>query len=184
MEQIALHPELNYLTQIVVLLFEDMSQPEGSDTRYCVDLLFSPGVKRCHDGASLSEPTKSTSTSALLKGSPELETKFQASHWVKRLPPIFAKRGLEDNLQSGASFSVPSTRRKLSEPFVSLRSASDSCLMLLSPSAGLIGSGNGSVVLSSSPVSEKEEHEHSSVGEQWLRPPCGCWNETAVSRDV
>ena len=38
-------PELNYLTQIVFLLYEDLSKPEKSDIRYCVYVHFSPGVR-------------------------------------------------------------------------------------------------------------------------------------------
>ena len=49
MESIGNSPELNYMTQIVLLLFEDMSQLEHSDSRYQVDLLFSPGVKGRQD---------------------------------------------------------------------------------------------------------------------------------------
>ncbi len=48
MENLCNVPELNYMTQIVFLLFEDCSQPEDSDLRYCVTIHFSPGV-RCRN---------------------------------------------------------------------------------------------------------------------------------------
>ena len=36
-------PELNYLTQIVIMLYEDTSVDENSDKRFHVELHFSPG---------------------------------------------------------------------------------------------------------------------------------------------
>ena len=38
-------PELNFLSQIVVLLFENESQPEDSSSRYCIHLHIGSGVK-------------------------------------------------------------------------------------------------------------------------------------------
>ena len=62
------------MTQIVFLLFEDLSQPEKSEDRYRVHIHFSPGV-RCRDElAGFSEAKKT---------SPEL---LGRSHLVQRLP--------------------------------------------------------------------------------------------------
>ena len=192
MEQIALHPELNYLTQIVVLLFEDMSQPEGSDTRYCVDLLFSPGVKRCHDVASLSEPTKSASTSSLLKGSPELKRKSLATHWVKRLPPISVKRGLEDDTQASTVSSVLVASHFGPEPHGVPRSLSDSCVTERMPSTGG-RAPTSDVALSCSPDFAPDllvaglDHHHLSgevhgMGRGWL--PCSCQLDGCITNDT
>ena len=52
-------PELNYLTQIVFLLFEDLSKPEKSDLRYRVYVHFSPGV-RTRDERAIPSEAKTT----------------------------------------------------------------------------------------------------------------------------
>ena len=64
-------PELNYMTQIIFLLFEDTSQPENSDLRYCVDILFSPGV-RCRELDHLHDlpDANASPRSSSLEGSP------------------------------------------------------------------------------------------------------------------
>jgi inositol hexakisphosphate/diphosphoinositol-pentakisphosphate kinase len=41
--------ELNYLTQIVIMLYEDPSEEEDSDQRFHVELHFSPGAYGCFD---------------------------------------------------------------------------------------------------------------------------------------
>jgi hypothetical protein len=41
--------ELNYLTQIVIMLYEDPSEDEDSDKRFHVELHFSPGAYGCFD---------------------------------------------------------------------------------------------------------------------------------------
>ena len=130
-ELIGLNPELNYLTQIVILLFEDLSQPEGSDTRYKVDLLFSPGVKRCCQYlAGSSGPLKTSfSSSVLLGSSPDRERKLMGPQWVKRFPPVTTNRD-DDSRRAWPHHrhSPPSTIRRTSLPSFSLRSASDSCI--------------------------------------------------------
>ena len=93
-------PELNYLTQIVFLLFEDTSKPENSDLRYRVNIHFSAGV-RCRDGLA--------ETSDAKKNSPELTGKLVKSPFVKRLPPT----PLETPLGTTSN-----KNRKLSEPFL------------------------------------------------------------------
>jgi inositol-hexakisphosphate/diphosphoinositol-pentakisphosphate 1-kinase len=41
--------ELNYLTQIVIMLYEDPSEEENSERRFHVELHFSPGAYGCFD---------------------------------------------------------------------------------------------------------------------------------------
>lgn len=41
--------ELNYLTQIVIMLYEDSSEEENSEKRFHVELHFSPGAYDCFD---------------------------------------------------------------------------------------------------------------------------------------
>ena len=41
--------ELNYLTQIVIMLYEDSSEEMDSEKRFHVELHFSPGAYGCFD---------------------------------------------------------------------------------------------------------------------------------------
>lgn len=70
-------PELNYITQIIFLLFEDLSQPEKSDLRYSIRIHFSPGV-RCRD--ELTVPGEIHS--------PDLSVKHTPAQFIKRLPVV------------------------------------------------------------------------------------------------
>ena len=75
MEALGKCPELNYMTQIIFMLFEDKSQPQGSLERYRVDIHFSPGVKTqvellTHSRSSVPDmlaPLKTSSPEANLK---------------------------------------------------------------------------------------------------------------------
>jgi hypothetical protein len=49
MESISAIPELNYLTQIVIMLYEDTSVDPQSDKRFHIELHFSPGAYDCLD---------------------------------------------------------------------------------------------------------------------------------------
>ena len=73
MENLRSVPELNYMTQIVFLLFEDCSKPEDSDLRYRVTIHFSPGV-RCRSELLVnpSEVTDGASDSVTPSGSPNI----------------------------------------------------------------------------------------------------------------
>ncbi|CBY31927.1 unnamed protein product, partial [Oikopleura dioica] len=44
--------ELNYMTQIVIMLYEDPTKPADSDERYHIELHFSPGAKSHKDDAN------------------------------------------------------------------------------------------------------------------------------------
>ena len=44
MEYLDTVSELNYLTQIVIMLYEDSSEEENSEKRFHVELHFSPGA--------------------------------------------------------------------------------------------------------------------------------------------
>ncbi|CAF0765321.1 unnamed protein product, partial [Rotaria sordida] len=49
MEHLDTVSELNYLTQIVIMLYEDSSEEEDSERRFHVELHFSPGAYGCFD---------------------------------------------------------------------------------------------------------------------------------------
>ena len=47
MEYVSLVSELNYMTQVVIMLYEDPTKEVSSDERFHVELHFSPGVNCC-----------------------------------------------------------------------------------------------------------------------------------------
>ena len=47
MDYVSLISELNYMTQVVVMLYEDPTKEASSDQRFHVELHFSPGVNCC-----------------------------------------------------------------------------------------------------------------------------------------
>lgn len=47
MEYISMVSELNYMSQVVVMLYEDPTKDPCSDERFHVELHFSPGVNCC-----------------------------------------------------------------------------------------------------------------------------------------
>ena len=47
LEYVSLVSELNYMTQIVIMLYEDPTKESTSDERFHVELHFSPGVNCC-----------------------------------------------------------------------------------------------------------------------------------------
>ena len=47
MEYVSLVSELNYMTQVVIMLYEDPTKDLSSDERFHVELHFSPGVNCC-----------------------------------------------------------------------------------------------------------------------------------------
>ncbi|KAM3838297.1 inositol hexakisphosphate and diphosphoinositol-pentakisphosphate kinase 2-like, partial [Diretmus argenteus] len=49
MDYLAAVTELNYMTQIVIMLYEDNNKDPSSEERFHVELHFSPGVKGCQD---------------------------------------------------------------------------------------------------------------------------------------
>ena len=83
MDTIKKAPELNYMTQIVFMLFEDISKPEDSLDKYHVDIHFSPGIKRRAELGS----TDGGSSTLLKKSSPELPEK-SPQFFVKRRVPV------------------------------------------------------------------------------------------------
>ncbi len=64
------------MTQIVFLLYEDVSKPEGSESRYHVDIHFSPGV-RCGGSASSTKEKQNQEINGQLP-------------FVKRLPAVIS----------------------------------------------------------------------------------------------
>ena len=77
-------PDLNFLSQIVLLLFEDESEPVDSTSRYYVDLHIGSGVKA----------RKQTFN----EGVPFIDGQTHSPSFVKRLPTVPAQRGSETNL--------------------------------------------------------------------------------------
>ncbi|KAF7496306.1 Inositol hexakisphosphate and diphosphoinositol-pentakisphosphate kinase [Sarcoptes scabiei] len=53
MDYISVISELNYLSQIVIMLYEDQTKNPGSDDRFHVELHFSPGVVCCLNQSNL-----------------------------------------------------------------------------------------------------------------------------------
>ncbi|XP_035520446.1 inositol hexakisphosphate and diphosphoinositol-pentakisphosphate kinase 1-like isoform X2 [Morone saxatilis] len=49
MDYLSAVTELNYMTQIVIMLYEDNNKDPSSEERFHVELHFSPGVKGCED---------------------------------------------------------------------------------------------------------------------------------------
>lgn len=130
-------PELNYLTQIIFLLFEDLSQPEKSDHRYRVFIHFSPGVRR-------DELIDETDGKANIKKlSPEMSSRTIQSQIVKRFSgnvpdsqnikrkvsaPLFLK---SSNSVSSETPEIPRSKelvvRRLSEVAPNQRASSSTC---------------------------------------------------------
>ncbi|KAH0620137.1 hypothetical protein JD844_014770 [Phrynosoma platyrhinos] len=52
MDYLSAISELNYMTQIVVMLYEDNNKDPSSEERFHVELHFSPGVKGCEEDSS------------------------------------------------------------------------------------------------------------------------------------
>ncbi|KFO96640.1 Inositol hexakisphosphate and diphosphoinositol-pentakisphosphate kinase 1, partial [Calypte anna] len=50
MDYLSAISELNYMTQIVIMLYEDNNKDPSSEERFHVELHFSPGVKGCEEG--------------------------------------------------------------------------------------------------------------------------------------
>ncbi len=86
LKEINRSPELNYLTQIIFMLFEDTSKDLQAEDRFRVDIHFSPGVKFRQevfvDDSDTISPTNSY-TNMPIKSSPDLP-KYHT--FVKRLP--------------------------------------------------------------------------------------------------
>ena len=131
------------MTQIVIMLFEDVSQPECSEQRYRVEVHFSPGVKGrlelLQKGYKESKEFPlgaSSSTCTVTKSSPDEVSK--SSMWVKRLP-VNLEMLVDDAMRQGnvpslGSKSTPNMSLKNPGPGRSLKSASEGQLpMLRSP---------------------------------------------------
>jgi hypothetical protein len=104
-------PELNYLTQIVIMLYEDTSVDENSDKRFHVELHFSPGsyaefdnqnekltVNKTNENLNNKEETLGQN-SLLKKSLLNLKKSLPISYSVKKLP-ISSKKIINKNLQT------------------------------------------------------------------------------------
>ena len=136
-------PELNYMTQIVFMLFEDMSKPLKSKERFRVDLRFSPGIKSRQEilfpneeESDLNSPNSETDLQK--KSSPDLPfvRRLPAGLSIDQLVNLTKKTGDE-----GTSPKVP-TRRQ------SLESKSESYILKqrIVPSTGVSILGQGKTV--------------------------------------
>lgn len=108
-------PELNYLTQIVIMLYEDTSVDENSDKRFHVELHFSPGSyaefdnqnekttvhKIINENLNNNNNNEETlgQTSLLKKSLLNLKKSLPISYSVKKLP-ISSKKITNKNLQT------------------------------------------------------------------------------------
>ena len=89
-------PELNFLSQIVILLYEDESQPKDSDSRYYIHLHIGSGVKA----------RKQT----LSEGVPFIDDDMNSPpSFVKRLPTLPTNRG-SDSVVVSSTTPPPSSR--------------------------------------------------------------------------
>jgi hypothetical protein len=133
MDTIKKAPELNYMTQIVFMLFEDVNKPEDSLDKYHVDIHFSPGIK------GRAELTSTNGSSTLLKkSSPELPEKLP-QFFVKRLSHISVMGGTE----SGASVTgVPAVITRTKPAGDSLSSSSSSGVATVPPPPAWIHGGD------------------------------------------
>ena len=119
------------MTQIVIMLYEDFSQPLHSEQRYRVEIHFSPGVKGrlellqkgCRQPKDLSLGFSSTD-GAGTKISPDQASK--SPMWVKRLPATLVEGTVrQSNATILGSKSTPTVLRKISDPMIPKRSNSE-----------------------------------------------------------
>ena len=85
-------PDLNFLSQIVLMLFEDESEPADSLSRYYINLHIGSGVK-----------ARKQSLSA---GVPFIDDEIHSPSFVKRLPTVPVQRASESNLTTQSSMGV------------------------------------------------------------------------------
>ena len=123
-------PELNYLTQIVIMLYEDTSVDENSDKRFHVELHFSPGsyaefdnqnekvtVNKTNENLNNKEETLGQN-SLLKKSLLNLKKSSPISYSVKKLP-FSSKKIINKNLQTlvepkeNIIITTPDVERKL-----------------------------------------------------------------------
>ena len=143
MKRVSCSPELSYMTQIVIMLYEDFSQSLDSEQRYRVEIHFSPGVKGrlellqkgCRQQKDLSLGFSSTD-GAGTKISPDQVSK--SPMWVKRLPATLVEGTVrQTNASILGSKSTPVLSRKISEPTISQRSNSEVQLLKKMPQRSL-----------------------------------------------
>uniref|UniRef100_H3ASV2 Inositol hexakisphosphate and diphosphoinositol-pentakisphosphate kinase n=1 Tax=Latimeria chalumnae TaxID=7897 RepID=H3ASV2_LATCH len=94
MDYLSAVSELNYMTQIVIMLYEDNNKDPSSEERFHVELHFSPGVKGCEDeenvpmGFGFRPASSENEEKQTDQGSLEDLTQVQESDEVDRsLPP-------------------------------------------------------------------------------------------------
>lgn len=100
-KRISSMPELNFLSQIVMLLFEDESRPLDSNSRYYVHLHIGCGVKARKQTFS--------------DGVPFIDGETHSPSFVKRLPTMPAHRDSETHVPPQ---SLPGVRKIASYPII------------------------------------------------------------------
>ena len=85
-------PELNFLSQIVLMLFEDESAPADSLSRYYINLHIGSGVKARKQSLNI--------------GMPFIDGEIHSPSFVKRLPTVPVHRASETNIANQTSMGV------------------------------------------------------------------------------
>ena len=143
MKRVSCSPEMSYMTQIGIMLYEDFSQSLDSEQRYRVEIHFSPGVKGrlellqkgCRQPKDLLLGFSSTD-GAGTKISPDQASK--SPMWVKHLPATLVEGTVrQTNASTVGSKSTPAVSRKMSEPTMSQRSNSEVQLLKKMPQKSL-----------------------------------------------
>ena len=129
-------PELNYMTQIVFMLFEDISKPEDSLDKYHVDIHFSPGIKGRAELCS----TDGASSTLLKKSSPELPEKLP-QFFVKRLSHVPVV-GVTESGAASAAGGVPTAICRTKPAGDGLSSIGGVVAAPVPPPGGLIHGGD------------------------------------------
>ncbi|XP_047671553.1 inositol hexakisphosphate and diphosphoinositol-pentakisphosphate kinase 2 isoform X4 [Tachysurus fulvidraco] len=105
MDYLSAVPELNYMTQIVIMLYEDNNKDPTSEERFHVELHFSPGVKVCEEEntpmgfgfrpASSENDQKQTdpgSLENLVRDEPDRALPLSESVGIQRRSPLIQNR--------------------------------------------------------------------------------------------
>ena len=150
MDKVSRSPELNYMTQIVFLLFEDTKQALNSAKRFQVEVHFSPGVKgreillQGEDSSSVRPPDLSKALSARVLRAPVVRMAAAELH------------------VSSMSKSSPFIGRKVSD-LVTMRSSSDTTLQVLAKRKTSVDSAK-SQMLSCHDMAEEDLEEQEEAG--------------------
>ncbi|TRY63566.1 hypothetical protein TCAL_11569 [Tigriopus californicus] len=135
MEYVSLVSELNYMTQVVIMLYEDPTKDPTSDERFHVELHFSPGVNCCvqkelppgpgfrpHSRNQESQGLKSNTnsspclTASLKCSSADLEKVFDCIEEHTSVGPTIDENEIDISIQSSSPETQIANDLKPSEP--------------------------------------------------------------------